>query len=99
MLVYPCKGSVEHDVGRRWMRLFVPVGFHFMILLNSTVSCSSVHGSVRRSSSASSADTLVPCGVFGWASATGVDALLAAVFARVRFREGMIVAGQEDVWR
>jgi hypothetical protein len=57
-----------------------PVGFHFIMLLKSCVSCSSAHGSL----SSSSCDCEGPeaCGVCGCVSARGVEAALAFAFLR-----------------
>lgn len=62
------------------MAYIVPVGFHFIMLLKSCVSCSSAQASL----SASSCDCACPesCGVFGWVSPSGVEAALAFVFLR-----------------
>jgi hypothetical protein len=70
----------------------VPVGFHFIMLLKSCVSCSSAHGSLR----SSSWDWVAPeaCGVCGWVSPRGVEAALAFAF----FRGGILDGNDVELW-
>ena len=61
-----------------------PVGFHFIMLLKSCVSCSSAQASLSKSS----CDCATPgsCDSFGCVSPSGVDAALAFAF----FRGGIV---------
>jgi hypothetical protein len=70
--------------------VLAPVGFHFIMLLKSCVSCSSAHGSLC----SSSCDCEGPdsCGVLGCVSRSGVEAALAFAFLR-----GGIAGCHEDV--
>jgi hypothetical protein len=55
------------------------VGFHFIMLFSSWISCSSSHGSL---SSSSCDKAFEACGVPGWPSPSGVEAALAFAFFR-----------------
>lgn len=66
---------------------FIPVGFHFMMALKRPMASSSVHGSLRMSSSFLLGDCAAGVGVLCWSVAAGE----VACDTRARFLGGICV--------